>query len=121
MTQPLPTSPSLRIGAAALVALLLFQLVWHAWLFPPESAHRFSVLFVALTPLIPGLWICGSDLRRGVLIGAIVSLFYFCHAVAELWSPSAPRYLAATEMVITLLLIGASGWNARDYKRPPKN
>ena len=120
MTELLHPSASLRIGVGALVALLLLQFIWHAWLFPPESAHRFSVLFVALTPLIPGLWICGSNLRRGVLIGAIASLFYFCHAVAELWSPSAPRYLAATEMIITLLLIGASGWNARNYKRTSK-
>lgn len=103
-----------------MIALLVLQLLWHAWLAPPSPALLWQTLAIAVVPLLPGLWTSIRNLRRGVLIGAIVSLFYFCHAVSGLWSGDAPRFLPASEMAVTLLLIGASGWDARGYRRKPK-
>jgi uncharacterized membrane protein len=113
-------STALRFGFVALIALVILQFVWHAWLAPPPPSLQWQTLTLAIAPLIPGVWASGTSVRRGVLIGAIVSLFYFCHAIAELWSGTAPVALAASEMVITLLIIGASGWDARSYRRKPK-
>ncbi|HEX6832432.1 MAG TPA: DUF2069 domain-containing protein [Rudaea sp.] len=110
---------ALRLGWCALVALVVLQLAWHLWIAPPATA-LWPTLAIAIVPLLPGLWVSLRNLRRGVLIGAIVSLFYFCHGISELWSAPAPRALAAGEVALTLLLIGASGWDARKYRRKPK-
>jgi uncharacterized membrane protein len=106
--------PALRLGAVALLAQLILQFGWHVW-YQPQSR---MALALAVLPLLPGLWICLRNLRRGVLVGGIVSLFYFCHGVAELWMSPASRLPASIEVLLSLLVIGASYWDARGYRRP---
>jgi uncharacterized membrane protein len=48
----------------------------------------------------------------------ILSLFYFCHGVAEAWSMPAIRWLALAEIALTLLLIAALGAGVR--RKPPR-
>jgi len=100
---------ALLLGALALFALLVLQLAWHAWLFPGSR----SGLALAMLPLLPGLLIGMRNLRRGVLVGGIVCLFYFCHGVSELWSTREVRWLALGEVALSLAVIGALGWDAR--------
>ena len=107
---------ALLLAALALFALLVLQLAWHAWLFPGSR----SGLALAMLPLLPGLLIGMRNLRRGVLVGGIVCLFYFCHGVSTLYSDVPARIPAAIEIALTLLVIGASGWDARQYKRAAK-
>ena len=111
---------ALRLGVVALFALLLVQIAWHGWWLPSAPAQFWPTLALATLPLAPGLWTSLHNLRRGVLIGGIVCLFYFCHAVSAIYSNPAARVPATLEIVLTLLVIGASGWDARRYKRPPK-
>ncbi|HXR62409.1 MAG TPA: DUF2069 domain-containing protein [Rudaea sp.] len=106
-------SIALRAGATAALAQLALQLLWHGWLRPDSRA----ALAIAALPLLPGLWTCLHDLRRGVLISGIVSLFYFCHGVAGLWAAAGVRLLSATEVVLGVAVIGASYWDARGYRR----
>ncbi len=110
----------LHAGLLALVALFALQVLWHAWLLPPPSAQRWPTLALCLLPLVPGLWMAFRSLRRGVLIGGIVSLFYFCHGVSAAWGDPPARALALAEIALTLVVIAALGWDARHYKRPPK-
>lgn len=110
-------SAALRLGAAALIALFALEILWHVWLAPADGARFWPTVCLAAVPLLPGLWICCRNVRRGVLVGGIVGLFYFAHGVALLFDASAPRAAAAAEVVLTLLVIGASGWDARKYKR----
>jgi uncharacterized membrane protein len=110
----------LHFGACALAALLVLQILWHAWLLPPAREQLLPILALAIVPLLPGLWTCLDNLRRGVLIGGIVSLFYFCHGVSAAYSDAPARGFALLEIALTLAVIGASGWDARHYKRPPK-
>ncbi len=110
------SSFALRVGAVAALAQLALQLLWHGWIFPDSRA----TLAIAALPLLPGLWTSLHNLRRGVLIGGIVSLFYFCHGVASLWSVAAVRLLASAEVALSLIIIGASYWDARGYRRMPK-
>ena len=112
---------ALRMGAIALVALLMLQIFWHAWLEPPPAQHFWPTLALAVAPLLPGLWTIPRNLRRGVLIGAIVCLFYFCHAIAVLHDGGGARWPAAIELALTLGAIGASGWDARKFKRTPRH
>ena len=110
----------LHAGVVALAILLALQILWHAWIFPPPAAQRWPALTVCVLPLVPGLWIAAGNLRRGVLVGGIVSLFYFCHGVSAAYSDAAARWLAFAEIGLTLVVIAALGWDARHYKRPPK-
>jgi uncharacterized membrane protein len=108
---------ALHIGAAALVLLALLQILWHGWLAAPVGAQLGPTLAVAIGPLLPGLWVCRRNLRRGVLIGGIVCLFHFCHGVSSAWADADSRLLACAEVALTLIVIGALGWDARHYRR----
>jgi len=115
------STTTLRWGMLATLALTALQIVWHGWLAPAKPALFWPGLALAVMPLLPGLWTARTSLRRGVLISGIVSLFYFSHGVAELWSGSAPRWLAFAEVLFTLGVIGALGWDARGYRRSKKS
>jgi uncharacterized membrane protein len=110
-------SPALRIAVAALAALLALQLLWHAWLAPPKPGLLVPTLVLATAPLLLSLWIAAKSLRRGVLIGGMVCLFYFSHGVAELWSGAAPRWPSLAETALALLVVFALGWDVRSARR----
>lgn len=110
-------STALRYGIGALIALLALEILWHAWIAPARPALFWPSLALATAPLLPGLWAALASLRRGVLIGGIVCLFYFAHGVTTLWSGDAPRWLAAGEVLLALAVICATGWDARHYRR----
>ena len=109
------TATSLRLALAcgALIAQLLLQIAWHAWAAPAPKA----ALILAIAPLLPGLWVSLHNIRRGVLIGGIVSLFYFCHGIAELWNSTAPHALAALEVVMSVIAIALPGWDGLQARR----
>ncbi|MEP7186203.1 MAG: DUF2069 domain-containing protein [Rhodanobacter sp.] len=101
-----------RLGLFAWAALTVLQAVWHAWLFPPPVIPVVWVLALTVIPLLLPLFAL-RDARRALLWVGILSLFYFCHGVAEAWSSPAERGLAVFEIVLTLLLIGALGAGVR--------
>lgn len=107
---------ALRTGVAALIAQLMLQFVWHEWLAPRPPA----ALALALLPLLIPFWVCRRNLRRGVLVGAIVSLFYFCHGVAELCSGTGLHAAAALEVLLCLIVVAGTAWDARDHRRTAK-
>lgn len=110
-----PILPVYRIGLVAWVLLLLLQLLWHGWLFPPQQLPRWLVLGFTTVPLLLPL-LAIRDVRRALLWVGILSLFYFCHGVAEAWSAPAQRGLALFEVVLTVVLIGTLGAGVR-YKQ----
>ena len=93
-----------RWGLYAWAGLLALQLIWHAWLVPPQTVPLWLVLAI-------------RRIRRALLWVGILSLFYFCHGVAEAWSSPGERWLALIEVLLTLLLIGTLGAGVR---RSPK-
>lgn len=97
-----------RLGLFAWAMLTVLQLVWYAWLFPPQAVPVGWVLALTVIPLLLPL-LAVRDARRALLWVGILSLFYFCHGVAEAWSSTQQRGLAVFEIVLTLLLIGALG------------
>lgn len=105
-----------RIGLIAWAALVVLQLVWHAWLFPAQLLPAWLVLAITVVPLLLPL-LALRDVRRALLWTGILSLFYFCHGVSEAWSAPAERAVAIIEIVLTLLLIGTLG---AGVKRKPK-
>ena len=107
-----PVSAALRFGAGALIAQLLLQFAWHAWFVPVSQ----PALALAVLPLLPGLWVCIRNLPRGVLIGGIVSLFYFCHGVVELLGAGTSRLFASAEVALAVAVVAALGWELRRAK-----
>ena len=104
-----PTLPTeQRLGLLAWTALTVLQAAWHTWLFPPQTIPVWLVLAITLVPLLLPL-LAIRDPRRALLWVGILSLFYFCHVVAEGWSSSSQRGLALVEIALTLLLIGTLG------------
>jgi uncharacterized membrane protein len=111
-----PLTLTSRIGVTAWLALIVLQCTWYAWLFPPQHVPAWVALGITVVPLLlPFLAI--RDVRRALLWVGILSLFYFCHGIAESWSSLQERWPALIEVLLTLLLIGALG---AGVKRKPK-
>ncbi|HEX7813687.1 DUF2069 domain-containing protein [Dyella sp.] len=101
-----------RVGLAAWAVLLGLQLAWYLWLFPPATMPLWLVMLLTVLPLLLPLFSL-PNVRRALLWTGILSLFYFCHGIAEAWSASGERWLALLEVALTLLLIGALGAGVR--------
>jgi uncharacterized membrane protein len=97
-----------RIGFVTWMALIALQCAWYAWLFPPAHLPMGVALAVAVIPLLLPLLALRS-MRRALLWVGILSLFYFCHGIAESWSSTQERWPALLEVFLTLLLIGTLG------------
>lgn len=110
------TANVLRIGTLCVVALFVLELAWHAWLFPPDD-HRLSTLAITTLPLALSLWIGTKNRRRGLLVGGMFCLAYFSHGVSSAYGEPASRWLALVEVALSLVVIGALGWDARGYRR----
>jgi uncharacterized membrane protein len=104
-----------RVGLFAWATLTVLQVVWHAWLVPPQLMPMWLVLAIAVVPLLLPLFAI-RDARRALLWVGILSLFYFCHGIAEGWSSSSERWLALVEIALTLLLIGTLGAGVKRKK-----
>ncbi|HZP66029.1 MAG TPA: DUF2069 domain-containing protein [Rudaea sp.] len=111
------SSSTLRFGLAALVALLAFELAWHAGFAAAPGTRFWPTLALATLPLVPALWIARANLRRGVLVGGIVCLFYFSHGVSALYGDSGVRAAAGVEIALATAVIAVLGWDARGYRR----
>lgn len=95
-----------RIGFAAWVAQAILQIVWHAWLLPPERMPLIVALAMALIPLALPLAYWRTP-ARVLIIAGMVSLFFFCHGVAEAWASPPERALALIEIALSLVLIAS--------------
>ncbi|WP_233843362.1 DUF2069 domain-containing protein [Dyella sp. 2HG41-7] len=110
------TGVTQRIGVSAWIALILLQCAWYAWLFPPQHLPMWLALVIAVVPLLLPFLAIGN-LRRALLWVGMLSLFYFCHGIAESWSSAQERVPALLEVLLTLLLIGALGAGVKRRRR----
>lgn len=109
-------SINLRIGVVAWIALILLQCVWYAWLFPPQHMPVCLALAITVIPLLLPFLALGN-VRRALLWVGILSLFYFCHGVAESWSSTQERVPALLEVLLSLALIAALGAGVKRRER----
>jgi len=116
MTARIPWPTEQRLGLLTWAALVVLQSIWHAWLFPPQFMPIWVVLAITVIPLLLPL-LAIRNAQRALLWVGILSLFYFCHGVAEGWSSPSERWLALVEIALTLLLIGTLGAGARRKPR----
>jgi uncharacterized membrane protein len=116
MSASIPLPKEQRLGLLAWAALVVLQLVWHVWLFPSQLMPTWLVLAISVIPLLFPL-LAIRDVRRALLWVGILSLFYFCHGIAEGWSSSSERWVALIEIILTLLLIGTLGAGVKRKQR----
>lgn len=109
MTSPL--SATQKTGLIAWAALLAVQVLWYS-LYAPVSIPRWVAFALTVPPLLLPLLALPNIIRALLWVG-ILSLFYFCHGVSEVWSSTADRWLAVLEILFTLLLIGTLGAGVR--------
>jgi uncharacterized membrane protein len=112
-----PINTSSRVGLGAWIALIALQCTWYVWLFPPQRIPVTLALAIAVVPLLlPFLAI--RNVRRALLWVGMLSLFYFCHGVAESWSSTQERGPALLEVLLALILIGALGMGVKRRPKP---
>jgi len=103
---------ALRIGQLAWLLLALLQVLWHGWLRAPPPALLIAVLPLALLPL--ALPLLARDAQRRLWWAAVAALLYFSHGVMVVWAMHGlPRALGWTELLLAVLLIGATGATGR--------
>lgn len=110
------------IGRLALFALLLLQPLWHGVIAPPSVLPMWLVLAIAVLPLVAPVAAALRGHRDALFWGALVSLLYFCHGVAEAWASPPVRVLALAQVALALALVasvGASGLARRRAHRRP--
>jgi len=119
-------SASQRCAGAAIIALLLLQPIWHAWLLPPGAAPAWLVTTLFLLPILPSAWLLLRRDRHAAFWGAVAALIYFCHGLMEAWAAPRERGIALAEAALSVALIVSASWpglRARFDKRrtsPPQ-
>lgn len=106
-----------RIGFAAWAALVALHVAWIGWLAPPMNGKIGLALALGVAPLLLPLLAMRRGSGRVLLWVGILCLFYFCQGVVAAWGESRARLPALIEIALTLVVIGALGWNARHYRR----
>ncbi|GEM_PF-203798 len=106
-----------RIGFAAWTGLALLQVAWHAWWMPPERMPVALALAITVIPLALPLFALRRPIRALLWVG-MLSLFYFCHGVAEMWTSPAERLPALLEILFALMVVTALGVYARSGRGP---
>jgi uncharacterized membrane protein len=95
-----------RIGFSAWIAQAVLQILWHAWWLPPQRMPVAAALVIALLPLALPLLYWRTP-PRALIAAGMISLFYFCHGVAEAWTSAPERVPACIEIALALVLIGS--------------
>ena len=108
-----------RIAAAAVVALLALQWLWHAWLAPPLAQPWAMALFFSL-PILPAFVLVLLRHRRAGFWGSLAALVYFSHGVMAAWSDPGVTGLALAQSLLAAVLVVSASWDgvrARFAKR----
>ena len=90
------------LAAACHMGLIALLLAWMLWLAPPNAAFVAPLALLAIGPLAAGV--------RGILYGrhytcawtSLLSMAYFVHGVAMVNDPGITRWLAGTEIALSL-------------------
>lgn len=98
------------LALAGVLGLLLLQWRWHAMITPPTAIAPWVLVLFYCLPMLPCLLLLAVGHRAALLVGAIGALLYFCHGVMFAVGEPALRAPAATEIVLSVLVIVAASW-----------
>ncbi|WP_372018890.1 DUF2069 domain-containing protein [Pseudoxanthomonas sp. 10H] len=99
------TSP-LRLAGVALLALAALFVAWFH-----DDRHAVAALLVfAVPPLLLAVPTLRGG-RRAAFWAGVLALFWFSHGVMVAWTRPGEALFAWGEIVLSLLVIGATSWN----------
>jgi uncharacterized membrane protein len=104
-------SATYRYAAFGIFALLMLQLLWHGYLFPPASAPMWLICAMFVLPIVPAAVMAVRRHRHAPFWGAVAALLYFSHGLMEAWATPDVRWLALVEAALSVWLIVAASWN----------
>lgn len=85
------------------IGIIILQVIWFAWLFPPEVLPSSFVTVAMITPLCLfalGVWRLNT---RALVLAGFVLLLYFSLAVAETYAHETLHWAAIAQiMLITI-------------------
>jgi len=91
--------------------VMLLLPVWYGWLSPPQFLSPRAALLVLGLPLFMALRGLLHARRKTIAWSLFLSLPYFAHGNMEAYSNPAARWLALTEVVLSLCwLAGGIAW-----------
>jgi len=114
-------SLSKRWAALGIIALALYQVLWHCVLATPDKAPAWIITLLFALPLIPVCILILIKHRTFAFWGGALALFYFSHGVMEAWAVRELWPLGMGEALISVWVIIASSWDgmkARFAKKP---
>ncbi|MGB0513710.1 MAG: DUF2069 domain-containing protein [Wenzhouxiangellaceae bacterium] len=84
------------------VALIALQIVWFGVIAPIDALGPIGSAAVFAVPLLLPAWSIWRLNLRGIVIGGMFLLFYFCVAVAEVWAQPVSRIPALIQVGLIL-------------------
>ena len=114
-------SLSKRLAALGIIALMMYQVLWHCMLAPPDKAPAWIITLLFALPLIPVCILILIKHRTFAFWGGALALFYFSHGIMEAWAVRELWPLGMGEALISVWVIIASstdGMKARFAKKP---
>ena len=111
-----PYSLSKRYALLGIFAMLVLQIIWHAWLAPPETLPKSVALALALAPIAPAVILAVLCRPSAVFWAGVASLIYFCHSIGELWATPTIWPLALLELGLSLWIIFSGNWDGLQAK-----
>lgn len=82
------------------LALIALQIVWFGLLMPIDALGPIASAALFVVPLLLPLWPILRLNLRGLVIGGMILLVYFCVAVAEAWAQPASRAPALIQIAL---------------------
>ncbi len=116
MNKPIKFNLSKRYAILGIFAMLTWQIIWHAWLAPPETIPVALAVSLAIAPIAPAALLALLRRPSAVFWSGVASLLYFCHAIMELWSTPETRLLALVELGLSLWIIFTGNWDGLQAK-----
>ena len=99
--------------------IMLLLPLWYGWLAPPGLLPAQLALVLLGAPLFLPLRGLLHGRRYTVAWSLFLSLLYFTHGSMEAWSNAAARWLALTEVALSLLWLIGGVIYLRTGKQPP--
>lgn len=107
---------SKRYAILGLFAMLVWQLVWQAWLAPSQSIPVTVAVLLAIAPMLPAALLAMLRRPSAVFWAGVASLLYFCHAITELRASPDLWPLALVELGLSLWIIFTGNWDGLKAK-----
>lgn len=109
-------SLSKRYALLGIFAMLALQIIWYAWLAPPETFPKSMALGLALAPIAPAVILAILRRPSAIFWAGVASLLYFCHSIAELFATPTIWPLALLELGLSLWIIFSGNWDGLQAK-----